>query len=280
MARLLGFLGNRPDLGARAVARDAAAFTVRRAPGEHGSTSWGVGFHQGGEVLLRRRPFDERTTLSLAELLHDVRADVLVAHVRTATVGTLRAENTHPFRYRQWLFAQTGTVPAFEALRDRFGESLPQFLARDVRGDTDAELVFYLFLSFLHDGGWLDRPDVPASIARDALRSALSLVDRLAAEEGAGPAELNLVVACGAYVIGVRRRPSRMGVVVVEGRAALERLYEGEAFSRTRVPHLVDARLTLVASDFDDDRLPPGYVEVPRGFVTASLGQPPAVEPF
>jgi glutamine amidotransferase len=149
-----------------------------------------------------------------------------------------------------------------------------------VRGDTDAELVFYLFLSFLHDGGWLDRPDVPASIARDALRSALSLVDRLAAEEGAGPAELNLVVACGAYVIGVRRRPSRMGVVVVEGRAALERLYEGEAFSRTRVPHLVDARLTLVASDFDDDRLPPGYVEVPRGFVTASLGQPPAVEPF
>ena len=47
-----------------------------------------------------------------------------------------------------------------------------------------------------------------------------------------------------------------------------------------RQPGIVDARLTLVASDFDDDRLPPGYVEAPRGFVTASLGQPPTVEPF
>ena len=49
-------------------------------------------------------------------------------------------------------------------------ESLPQFLARDVRGDTDAEVVFYIFLSFLHDMNKLDRSDVAAEDARHALR--------------------------------------------------------------------------------------------------------------
>ena len=61
---------------------------------------------------MRRRPIDDRDEIDVAKLAGDVRADVLIGHVRTATVGTLRTENTHPFRYRQWLFAQTGTLVA------------------------------------------------------------------------------------------------------------------------------------------------------------------------
>ena len=65
----------------------------------------------------------------------DLRADVLVAHVRTPTVGTLRTENTHPFRFRQWLFAQTGTVPEFAAVRDR--------LVATIRGCEIEEQVIF-----------------------------------------------------------------------------------------------------------------------------------------
>ena len=63
--------------------------------------------------------------VDVAKVAGDVRADLLVGHVRSATVGGLRTENTHPFRYRQWLFAQTGTLPSFDAIRDRlaFGTS-------------------------------------------------------------------------------------------------------------------------------------------------------------
>ncbi len=286
MARLVGFIGNRPDLGARAIALEEQAFTVRvpetpeaaaTASEGPGSVSWGIGFYQGGEILLKRRPFDERRALSLAEILKDVKAEVLVGHVRTATVGTLRTENTHPFRYRQWLFAQTGTVPSFERLRGRLMESMPQFLARDVRGDTDAEIVFHLFLSFLHDAGVLDRSDVDPAVARDAIRSTLSLVDGLCAEEGAGTARLNLVLACSDYVIGVRVS-SKMGYQVVAGRAALERLFGGESLSRTKIPHLASARLSMCASDFDDDRLPSGWTPVPeRSTITLFHGHEPQV---
>src|SRR5215475_14294335 len=148
MARLVGFIGNRPDLGARVIELEGRALNVKRREGV--TPGWGVGFYQAGEILLKRRPIDDRPEISPAEITRDVRADTLVAHVRLATVGAPRTENTHPFRYRQWLFANTGTVESFAKVRGRLTEQLPQFLHRDVRGETDSELLFHLFLSFLH----------------------------------------------------------------------------------------------------------------------------------
>lgn len=297
MARLVGFIANRPDLGARALSLDLEAFTVRvpdptlgpaNADGP-GSVSWGVGFYQGAEILLKRRPFDDRTVLAFPDLVRDIRADVLIGHVRTATVGALRTENTHPFRYRQWLYAQTGTLPLFDEasgqsaapggrLRARMLESLPQFLARDVRGDTDAELVFYIFLSFLHDANKLDRMDISAADARGALRSTLSLVERLSAEESATPVALNILLACAEYVIGVRTM-SAMGFRVLSGRQALERMFGDESFSRTKVPHLTSARIAVVGADFADDRLPGDYTALAsRATVTLTHSDAPHVE--
>src|SRR6185436_9657010 len=128
MARLFGLIGNRGDLAGRVLASEAEALRVQSKGGPLG---WGTGFYQGGEVLMRRRPIDEHPTIEIAKVAGDVRADVLLGHVRSATVGPLRTENTHPFRYRQWLFAHTGTVEHFNVLRGRLNDSLPQFLQRD-----------------------------------------------------------------------------------------------------------------------------------------------------
>lgn len=284
MARLVGFIGNRPDLGQRALAMETSEYTVRLPepdPGSKdgpGSVSWGVGFYQGGEILLKRRPFDDRRSLSFGDLAKDIRADVLVGHIRTATVGNLRTENTHPFRYRQWLFASTGTVPAAESIRGRLLESLPQFLARDVRGDTDAELVFYTYLSFLHDGGHLDRADVTPTTTRNALRSSLALVSRVCAEETNEPLRLNVVVACGDFVLGARTF-APMGYAHLAGRQSLERIFANESFSRTKVPHLASARLSVVASDFEEGRLAPSLTELAEGHtVTLTHTHAPVVE--
>src|SRR5262245_23134444 len=98
MVRMFGFIGNRPDLGARVLESSSSVLKVRRAPDE--PLGWGLGFYQAGEVLLRRRPIDEREEIDLVEAASDLRTDVLLAHVRHASVGALRTENTHPFRYR------------------------------------------------------------------------------------------------------------------------------------------------------------------------------------
>ncbi len=61
MARLVGFIGNRPDLGARVIELEGRALSVRRKPDV--TPGWGVGFYQAGEILLKRRPIDERAEI-------------------------------------------------------------------------------------------------------------------------------------------------------------------------------------------------------------------------
>jgi glutamine amidotransferase len=276
MARLVGFIGNRPDLGARVIELEGRALDVRRKAGV--TPGWGVGFYQGGEILLKRRPLDDRAEIKMTDITRDIRADVALAQVRLATVGPLRTENTHPFRYRTWLFANTGTVEAFTPLRGRLAESLPQFLQRDVRGETDSELVFHLFLSFLHDAGQLDRPHVDAPVAAAALRGAIALVDRLCAEEGAAATALNVMVSSPEYVLALNGGPA-MAYRVFQGQRDLERLFGDGGLGRMRIPDYASSRLTLIASDFEDDRIPEGWTAVrQRAIVTFTRANEPIIE--
>src|SRR4051812_48701380 len=221
MARMFGFIGNRADLGARVLEANRSLLKARRAEGE--PLGWGLGFYQSGEVLLRRRPIDDRAEIDLVEAAEDVRTDVMLGHVRRASVGALRTENTHPFRYRAWLFAQTGTILGFERLRERLLAAVPEFLRKDVRGETDSEIFFHLFLSFLHDAGHLTDGVCPSAAIAGALRDSIALVDRLSAEEGHGPNSGDILVTNGETLLSVHRAGT-MAYRVWKGRHDIEEL--------------------------------------------------------
>lgn len=61
----------------------------------------------------------------------------ILSHVRDASQGSVRLDNSHPFIHHGWAFAHNGTIHGIEAPRDL----KPQ-------GDTDSER---LFLHILHD---------------------------------------------------------------------------------------------------------------------------------
>ena len=126
MARLAGFIGNRPDLGPRAFASERL---VARLPGpDSGGTSWGLGFYQGGEILLKAEtwPTVERVLqhIDVIEALGINPADVDPAHWRHVH-HRIRAGETPsaytPPRHEAWLEASgcadrqpeaEGAVPA------------------------------------------------------------------------------------------------------------------------------------------------------------------------
>ena len=249
MARLFGLIGNRADLAGRVLDSEKEALAVHSRGGQLG---WGIGFYQGGEVLMRRRPIDDRATLDMAKSASDVRADLLLGHVRSATVGTLRTENTHPFRYRQWLFAMTGTLPSFDSIRERLVASVPEFLRSSIRGETDAEILFYVFLSFLHDAGRLNDPVTAPAHVRDARRSCVAVVDGMAAEVGGEAAKVNVMVADGEHLFALHRG-APMGWRVFAGKAEAEALIGDDLGLRRKTPELAQMHFTLLATDFDDE---------------------------
>jgi len=277
MARMFGFIGNRADLGALVLASSAEVLRVRRAPDQ--PLGWGIGFYQAGEVLLRRRPLDDREEIDLAEAADDVRADVLLGHVRLASVGALRTENTHPFRYRSWLWAQTGTILGFDRLRARLLEAQPEFLRRNVRGETDSELFFYLFLSFLHDAGHLEAAHASVEAISAALRASIALVDRLSAEEGFGPNSGDILVSNGERMLAVHRNGS-MAYRVLRGRYDIEGLLGEDTMRKARIPSLDSTHFSLIVSEAA--HLPStGFHTIPGdSLVSLTRTDDPAVEPL
>lgn len=276
MARMFGFIGNRSDLGARVLELNAPVLRVKREPGE--PLGWGIGFYQSSEVLLRRRPIDERPVIDLAEAAENVRTDVLIGHVRHASVGALRTENTHPFRYRTWLFAQTGTIEGFERLRERLLASMPEFLRRNVRGETDSELFFYLFLSFLHDAGHLNEANIATEHIAAALRASISLVDRLSAEEGHAENRGNILVTNGELMVSVHR-DGLMAYRVLKGRHDVEELLGEEGLRKTRIPSIDSTRFSLIASELES--IPPGWTKVAdKSIVTLTRTDEPQTDPL
>jgi predicted glutamine amidotransferase len=274
MARLFGLIGNRPDLVGRVLDLESEALVARTRGSPLG---WGIGFYQGGEVLMRRRPIDDREEIQPAKLAADVKADVLIGHVRSATVGALRTENTHPFRYRQWLFAQTGTLAHFDAIRERLLSSVPEFLRGNVRGETDSEIVFHVFLSFLHDAGRLDNGSVIPGAVVEALRSSLKVIEGMAAEVGDVSEGTNLLVSNGDLIVAVHKN-TKMSYRVFAGKNDADMILGDDAQLRRRAPELAQMHFTLVASDFDED-LPARWKPVPmNAVVTMTRGDAPKIE--
>lgn len=276
MARLFGFIGNRDELGPRALAENTKALTVHR--GDAAALGWGVGFYQYGEVLLRRRPLDERETIQPPQLTDQIKTDLLIGHVRNPTVGNLRTENTHPFRFRQWLFAQTGTLQGFDTLRARLLEAQPDFLTPNVRGDTDSELFFYLVLSYLHDQGQLEVGVASQAAIGNALRSALAFVDRLCDEQGLPHQLGDALLTDGERLVAVHRS-GLMGTLVIDKEEDVARLLGVDSKPSGRPQNLDRARCAVVASELPE--LPPGWQRAaPNSLLWFERSKSPLTEPL
>jgi len=178
---------------------------VLRVAQQETTEGWGMGFYHGDEVLLKKRPQRSDGDLDFFALARDIRTEVLVGHVRHATIGARTTENTHPFRFRQWMGAHVGTVDLFDEIRLDLLGSVPDFLRRNIRGQTDSEHLFHLFLAFLHDGGKLEDPTIGVEAAADALRATLAFLDRTVAARGGKESPFNAVFTNGRVLLASRR---------------------------------------------------------------------------
>jgi glutamine amidotransferase len=213
---------------------------------------YGVGYFQTGEILLRKRPRSGNEDFRVVELTKDIFTDALVAHVRDTPPPVWEHENTQPFRYRTWLFAHRGEIPGFEQVRDEAAAQIPDFLRRNIRGDTDSEYLFHLFLSRLRDKGRLDDPTVDVRFAAGCLSATIAFVDALVEKAGGAlaAARVNAIVSNGRVMAVTRRGPPvyyyrREGMADCQVCAQATTIIQGRP---PRVPHNL-LRYVVVASE-------------------------------
>jgi glutamine amidotransferase len=277
MARMVAFLSNDPN-------RLRCAFHPYRdrlvVGKEDNHDGWGLGYFQHGEILLQKRPKGQGVEVRAADLVAPLHTDALILHVREATVGSWKHDNTHPFRFRSWLFAHRGTIQRFREIREQMAASIPEFLRRNIRGDTDSEYAFHLFLARIYEKGKLDDPNLDPRFVAGVLASAIAQLDDFVARAGGAElSKVNFVFMNGRVLVATRRGLS-LHYLRREGiqDCAACRTTQEVSGRPSRVAHPL-LRFVLVATDL---REPTGdWHEVPESSVlTVNRNLETAVAPL
>ena len=167
---------------------------------------WGLGYVQSGEVLLARTPRPSSTAVDLYAALEGVNSDCVLGHAVTgapASSGFGGTDDTPPFRYRRWMFVQDGPVAAAGAF-DPLAAQVPDFLRRNIKGKSAAEVSFHVLLSMLHDLGGIDDANLPLATTRRAVSAASALVSGELTKAGISTPIGNLAVSNGRSMLLAR----------------------------------------------------------------------------
>ncbi len=137
MCELFGLCTNRPT----AVSFRFEAFAEQGGKTSDNSDGWGVSFHAHHDARIIREPVPAAFS-PWVRLLEksDIESTLIVSHIRYATAGAVKLENTHPFSRelggRRHVFAHNGALDGLDACAElALGRFLPM-------GDTDSERAF------------------------------------------------------------------------------------------------------------------------------------------
>lgn len=161
MCRLFGLSGGSKRIGATfwlLEAPDSLAAQSRREPD---GTGLGT-FDANGAPRVDKAPIAAYQDQQFAQEAKERVSTTFIAHIRYASTGGLRPENTHPFQQRGRLFAHNGVITDLPRLETELGEyhSL-------VAGDTDSERFFALITRHIDANGG-DIGDIGAGITSAA----------------------------------------------------------------------------------------------------------------
>jgi glutamine amidotransferase len=193
MCRLFGFRSVIPSKVHRSLLAAENALGVQSNFHPDG---WGVAFYIDGTPHVTRSPLTALGDSLFHKLSGVAASQTVLAHVRKATQGSKTVFNCHPFQYGRWVFAHNGDVPTFGARREELVERIAPELARFILGETDSEIVFYLFLTMLLRSAPLGSRFELEQVM-DALRGAVQVVREVCDRGDATPALLTLLVTDG-----------------------------------------------------------------------------------
>lgn len=105
---------------------------------ERHDSGWGSAYYHDGQPEVRRFAQAAHADESFTEAIGGL-ARLVMVHVRRATIGDLKLENTHPFSRGPYTYCHNGTILK--------AQTLVPLADREPAGDTDSERFFNLLMT-------------------------------------------------------------------------------------------------------------------------------------
>lgn len=85
---------------------------------------------------------------NLHELCRQTQSHLFFGHIRASTNGKVQRSNSHPFKYKNWMFQHNGDVLNFSEIKRDLQFAIDPKLFKEIKGTTDSETCFYLALHY------------------------------------------------------------------------------------------------------------------------------------
>jgi glutamine amidotransferase len=171
-----------------------------------GLRAWDCGSHQPEKPFFYGSPSLPVFDRNLKNLAEKVRAGCVLAHVRGVAYSAaveISLQNVHPFQFdgMPWALAHNGDLAGMDELKPQLAPHIrPRFLA-GIRGTTDSEWIYALFMSQLSDPAGTAAEDQ----AFEALGRTLAILRQARADAGVDvSSSVNLFIANGRQLVALR----------------------------------------------------------------------------
>ncbi|MFC7047817.1 class II glutamine amidotransferase [Emcibacter nanhaiensis] len=209
MCRLYGFMATEPTKVECTLVHSQNALMAQSRSDLKGyshSHGWGLAAYQNHIPETERQAWAAYHGEHFQRAATKVYAHTVIAHVRRATVGGAKLENTHPFCDGRWVFAHNGTVPNFDQVREKILLATAPEHRNQIKGETDSEHLFRYARTLI------DREEKPeiSRIVRKVVQDAESWALEIDPEARPG---LNIILSNGEELAGSRLGRSLVFVV-------------------------------------------------------------------
>jgi glutamine amidotransferase len=215
MCRLFGQLAGLHRSAAEPLCSAENALRTQSHLHPHG---WGVAWYGARGPRVRRGVMPAHADDDFVRAGRRARSRIVIAHVRDASIGRVAIENTHPFVEGRWVFAHNGTVARYKRsrqVREALLAAISPARRSLLRGETDSERCFQLFLSRLDQRPGRARPSI--ADVRTALAETVALV-RAVADRGEHRSTLNFLVSDGRMLCACRHgKPLQLSASAGDG---------------------------------------------------------------
>lgn len=140
---------------------------------------------------------------NLGSIAGKIRSGCIVAHIRSAkSYDPVTRENCHPFARGRLLWMHNGDIPGRARLARQVGQLADDTLLASIRGNTDSEQAFTLFLTHLEDP--LSDSPTADEMAAAMIRTIHKIAEWHEGSNGRPPLEMNFFVTNGTGLVATR----------------------------------------------------------------------------
>lgn len=196
MCRFLVYKGSKPIILSKIITEPSHSILTQsydsrlrldvRRP--HNGDGFGIGWYTepelGPDPCIFTSTLPAWNCVNLERLAPKTHSKLIFAHVRATTEGSLAENNCHPFQHNTLMWMHNGGIGAWKYVKRPLASSLDDKWYLGVKGGTDSEWAFALFLHILANEEKVDPSSTPpdgfgAKTLRRAMKKTIARINVL-----------------------------------------------------------------------------------------------------